>query len=436
MNQGINRQMKPVNYKKQKRNALVGIVASVFVTVLSVILAVTGMFFYLDASQESRISQAKETPFNPLERATSFQDSYKTMDIVGLSYDFAVDFKETYHYYFAFDDQGYPIIVKMKGDLTPEYQALVDFLFGDESMEMPKPVHLRGVAAVIEDDIQELAIEGMNEMYEEEFLDEDNFQDYLGISLLDTTQKPMGHGDFSVAYTFLGVGAVFLMIGVFLLVLNVRNRKAAEAAEEREKQLISRMSTYVSDAPSVEEREDLQSMIDQNPALNQRPQSQGENLEGIFRQQEESRESNLFLGIIGAIGGSLVGVALWLVISLVGFIAGVAGFVMLKFALLGYQKLSGRLDRKGAFISLFVAAFMVFGANVLDFVIAICKAYFQFEASFDTVRYVVMNFSSLMTELDMWNGFVLNLVIGYGLSIWSSFSLIRWILQYKEGREG
>ena len=196
------------------------------------------------------------------------------------------------------------------------------------------------------------------------------------------------------------------------------------------------MSTYVSDAPSVEEREDPQSMIDQNPALNEGPQSQVENLEGIFRQQEESRESNLFLGIIGAIGGSLVGVALWLVISLVGFIAGVAGFVMLKFALLGYQKLSGRLDRKGAFISLFVAAFMVFGANVLDFVIAICKAYFQFEASFDTVRFVVMNFSSLMTELDMWNGFALNLVIGYGLSIWSSFSLIRWILQYKEGRQG
>lgn len=432
----MNQQMKPGNYKKQKKQALAGIVASVFVVVVAGILAVTGLFFYLDASQESRASQAKETPFNPLERAGGFQDSYKTMDIVGLSYDFAVDFKETYHYYFAFDAQGYPVIVRMKGDLTPEYQALVDFLFGDESMEMPEPVHLRGVAGVIEEDIQELAIEGMNEMYQEDFLDEDNFQDYLGISLLDTTQKPMGHGDFSVAYTFLGLGLAFLLIGVFLLVLNVKNRKAAVEAEEREKQLISRMSTYVSDAPSMEEQRDLQTMIDQNPALNQGPYNQEENLEGILVQQKESKESNMFLGILGAIGGSLIGVALWLVISLVGFIAGIAGFVMLKFALLGYQKLSGRLDRKGAFISLFVAAFMVFGANVLDFVIAICKAYFQFEASFDTVRFVVMNFSSLMTEHDMWNGFVLNLVIGYGLSIWSSFSLIRSILRYKEGREG
>ena len=144
------------------------------------------------------------------------------------------------------------------------------------------------------------------------------------------------------------------------------------------------------------------------------------------------KKSNVFLGILGAIGGSLIGVALWILISAVGFIAGFAGFVMLKFALKGYEKLSGRLDKKGAVISLVIAAFMVFFANVLDYVVTMYYAFFQWDASFDTIRYVIMNFSSLMTEADTWGGFYLNLVLGYALSIWSSYQLIGRILSYKE----
>ena len=140
----------------------------------------------------------------------------------------------------------------------------------------------------------------------------------------------------------------------------------------------------------------------------------------------------MFLGIIGAIGGSLIGVALWLMISLIGFVAGIAGFVMLKFALKGYEKLSGKLDKKGAVISLVIAAFMVLFANILDYVIVLCRAFFEWDASFDTVRYVVMNFGELMTEFDAWRGFGVNLVVGYGLSIWSSFQLIGQIIRYKE----
>ena len=144
------------------------------------------------------------------------------------------------------------------------------------------------------------------------------------------------------------------------------------------------------------------------------------------------KKSNVFLGIIGALGGALIGAGLWVALSMVGLIAGIAGFVMLKFALKGYEKLSGRLDKKGAIISLIIAAFMVLFANVLDYVVALCRAFFEWDASFDTIRYVVMNFGTLMTEADSWGGFGLNLVLGYGLSIWSSYRLIGKILTYKE----
>ena len=140
----------------------------------------------------------------------------------------------------------------------------------------------------------------------------------------------------------------------------------------------------------------------------------------------------MFLGILGAIGGSLLGVGLWLLISFAGFIAGFAGFVMLKCALKGYEKLSGRLDKKGAVISLFIAAFMVFFANQLEYVIALCRAFMEWDASFDTVQYVIMNFGMLMTETNSWGGFYMNLVLGYGLSIWASYKVIWGIFSYRE----
>lgn len=429
MNQGLNRQVRQITTKQRKKNAVTGIVIGAIALIFGAVLAVTGMFFYIDASVKSKKSQAKEFPFDPWETGSSTQESYKTINAIGLTYDFAVDFKETYHYYFAFDEEGHSVIVKMKGDLEPEYQELVDFMFGDESMEVPELVRIRGVAAAIEDDIREFAIEYMNELYDEEFLNQENFELYLGQAFLDTTIKPMGHGDYSVGSIFLGLGFGFLAISLFLLVFNIRGYKAAVLAEEKEKMLLSQMSTYFSDAPSpnVGETADLQTVIDKTA-----PPEQENELQKIIQEPKEEKKGNVFLGLIGAIGGSLIGVALWLLIGMVGFIAGIAGFVMLKFALLGYQKLSGKLDKKGAVISLFVAAFMVFGANVLEFVIGICKAYFEYEASFDTVWFVVTNFVELMTDYDMWRGFWVNLVIGYGLSIWSSFSLIGSILRYKE----
>lgn len=429
MNQRMNGTIRQTDYRQQKKTAAIGIAAGIIAILAGAVLAGVGLFCFLDAKVESGKSQAREEWFNPWERGWSNQDSYKTLDAVALSYDFAVDFKETYHYYFAFDEEWYPYIIKMKGDLSPECQTLVDYMFGDESMDMPEPVEFRGVAAEIEDDIREFAIESMNEMYGEEFMDDGNFEDYLGVSFLDTTKKTMGRADFSTAYTLLGFGGAVVLAAAFLMAVNIKKRKAAVLAEEKERMLVSQMSTYCSDVPSPGEPEDLQSVIDRMPTEEKRSE-----LDSIMQEQPSEKKGNMALGIIGALGGSLVGVALWLVLGMVGFIAGIAGFVMLKFALLGYQKLSGKLDKKGAVICLVIAAFMVFGANVLDYGISICKAYFQFDASFDTIRYVALNFSSLMTEHDMWGGFFTNLLIGYGLSVWSSHSLIGAILSYREPR--
>ena len=105
---------------------------------------------------------------------------------------------------------------------------------------------------------------------------------------------------------------------------------------------------------------------------------------------------------------------------------------MLKLALSGYEKFGGSLDKKGAVICLVITAGMIAGANLLDYAVSMVRAYFQYEASFETLVYIFTNFGSLMSDMDMWNGFFLDLAIGYGLSIWSAAGAIKAIINMEK----
>lgn len=70
--------------------------------------------------------------------------------------------------------------------------------------------------------------------------------------------------------------------------------------------------------------------------------------------------SNVVTGIIGALLGSLVGVALWVGIYKLGYIAGIAGAIMIVSAMFGYEKLGGSLDLKGIIISAVICIGMIY----------------------------------------------------------------------------
>lgn len=76
-------------------------------------------------------------------------------------------------------------------------------------------------------------------------------------------------------------------------------------------------------------------------------------------------KSNAFLGLAGAVLGSLAGIALWLFFFWCGFVVGLAGMAIMKGASIGYQKLGGCLDKKGKAISLLAAIAAIFFANRL-----------------------------------------------------------------------
>jgi len=139
----------------------------------------------------------------------------------------------------------------------------------------------------------------------------------------------------------------------------------------------------------------------------------------------EPVKSNAFLGIIGAIIGAALGSIIWIIIGKLGFIAGIAGFAMMLFAIKGYRRLAGSLDKKGQIISLIIAFIMIFIANYAQYVLEICKYYYSSDYSVSTIIKVTKGLPDLLTMGDLWGEFAKDLLVGYALSIWAGFKIIK-----------
>lgn len=412
------------DYRKIKKNAAIFMGVGIAVMILGTAFLLVAGALFLDAGIKARESREKEEIFDPYRR-TSLESSYQAMDIVGLSYDFAEDFKGTYHYYLAFTRNLEIRVIKMKGEFSEEMEPLADYLLygGDE----PDPVTIRGTAAVMEEDIKEYALQALNVIGGEGFLDRQGFDQYVGQCYLDLTRKPAGYGDWEGAAGMFFASLICLLAGGFLLVSQIKRRGRAMEALEREKRGFAnaRMYRQAAEGEEISPGAETYETVSPKPA----EENQWKDMEAKAGME---KKGNMVLGILGAIGGSLIGVGLWVLIGFANFIAGIAGFVMLKFAMKGYQKGAGKLDRRGALICLVIAAVMIPAANILECFLVLCQAFFEFEVSMDTVRYVAMNFSELMSDCELWPMFFKDLIIGYGLSIWSSYRLIAAILTYKE----
>ena len=67
---------------------------------------------------------------------------------------------------------------------------------------------------------------------------------------------------------------------------------------------------------------------------------------------ELKREKSFAMGVIGAIGGGLIGAASIILLSQMGVISAIAGFVLAFCTLKGFELLGGKLSTKGIIISL------------------------------------------------------------------------------------
>ncbi|MGT2711250.1 hypothetical protein [Streptococcus oriscaviae] len=149
-------------------------------------------------------------------------------------------------------------------------------------------------------------------------------------------------------------------------------------------------------------------------SYSQRSQELDQSEQAILQTKE-----NIFLGILGAFLGSLVGVAAIVIIGQLGYVSYVSGVVMGVCALKGYELLARRLSVKGAVISVILILAMTYFANQLDWAFTVAR-YYEISV-FDTLPYI----NDLVAEGIIDNSvYVTNLVLIYASTVISALAMI------------
>ena len=152
-----------------------------------------------------------------------------------------------------------------------------------------------------------------------------------------------------------------------------------------------------------------------------------ESADGIYQSLKSTQESvlaeksQLIPGIVGALFGSLIGVALWVIIYRLGFISALAGMVMGVCSLKGYELLGKKLDTKGVIVCIVIMLGMVYLANKLAWTLDAYSVLKQYDWSFSEC-FREMNY--ILDTLDLTGDYIRDLVMGYALTALGSFSLI------------
>jgi hypothetical protein len=89
--------------------------------------------------------------------------------------------------------------------------------------------------------------------------------------------------------------------------------------------------------------------------------------------EKNDREGSYLLGAIGALLGSMVGAALWLLVSYFGFYASLVGFVMAYLAQFGYKLFMGRIHKWMPFIIMVSVVLGVLAANAVEVAIGLMQ---------------------------------------------------------------
>ena len=139
------------------------------------------------------------------------------------------------------------------------------------------------------------------------------------------------------------------------------------------------------------------------------------------------KRNHVILGLIGAIIGAIIGAALWIAIGLFGFIAGIAGMVIIILATKGYKLLAGTLEKKGIVFSVIISVIAIIAANVVTYLIAMCQG---FSKSYEVdIAKLIQQFIPIMNELKLWGSFAKDLIIGLALTAWASYAMIRKMMK-------
>lgn len=373
--------------QKKKNTSKITLALACLVSMIGFAVLLYSGALYIEAKMNEEESRSRVELFDP-RVTTDLERSYKTMWIQALSDAFAADFKDEYFYHIVYDHNYEISIVRMTVEQFAGMKAQNDYMYGDFDAKEPDSVQVQGTAVLLGDDIKEYALEVLDYMFGAGVITSENFEEYVGSCYLDLSRSPNGGADFEEIGS-LAFGALFFaVIGLACLI------------------------------------DGLRKMIKENEAVNDH-----EEMAARQCQDEPEVKGNWILGIVGALFGAMAGAVLWVIIGLLGFIAGLAGFMIMNWALKGYKKFSGKLDRAGVIICIVIGVVTIPAAGLLECFVELCMAYMKFDLSFSTIKYVAGNFLELMSEGNLWELYAKNLLFGYLLSHTSSRGIIQTALE-------
>ncbi|MDF2866277.1 MAG: hypothetical protein K0R72_1095 [Clostridia bacterium] len=119
-------------------------------------------------------------------------DEYASIDVSLLTEPFAE--KDEQKCSFALDKNNYMYVVVLSEIDTERLKEVKNYTYTeDENVEIPDIVKIKGMTQQIPSDLKKLIIESYNELYEENLINEENFEEYLGNVFLDTRLSPVNY---------------------------------------------------------------------------------------------------------------------------------------------------------------------------------------------------------------------------------------------------
>lgn len=142
---------------------------------------------------------------------------------------------------------------------------------------------------------------------------------------------------------------------------------------------------------------------------------------------EVKAPENVLLGLIGALVGAVLGGASIILLSQLGYIASISGFILAICTLKGYELLGKRLSKKGIVLCVILMIVTPFVADWIDWAIFLMKDYSEYDL---TLLDSCVFFGELMAEgyVDMFE-YVKNLGMIYLFVILGAFGTLKNVLK-------
>lgn len=121
---------------------------------------------------------------------------------------------------------------------------------------------------------------------------------------------------------------------------------------------------------------------------------------------------NWITGIVGALVGVVIGMAAWVGIYQLGYIAGIAGFIMMTCSIKGFEILGGGLNVPAVIVCVVIDIVAVYFAHNIAIAISVMQEMesYSFTAAYKYIPY-------LLEYSEFSSAYYRDLAMGYGLTL-------------------